>query len=74
MTTNRIPEQDAGTFHILCRVSGGVTGTREALLKEAGRVSVYTSRKAAQNHADSLNAINRRSFATFSYRVIEAGA
>lgn len=65
-------DDDFGLYNILCRVSGGVTGTREALLKADGRVVVFEGRAAAQAEADRLNAARRGSVASFSYTVIEA--
>jgi hypothetical protein len=40
-------------FNIRVRVSGGVTGTREALLKANGEVMVFESREAAEAEAQA---------------------
>lgn len=62
------------TFNVHCRVSGGVTGTREALLKANGIVQVFATRALAQERADKLNREmnNPYAVASFSYRVVEA--
>lgn len=61
-------------FNVHCRVSGGVTGTREALLKANGVVIEFETRAAAQERADQLNRDmnNPYAVASFSYRVVEA--
>lgn len=62
------------TFNIHCRVSGGVTGTREALLKANGIVQEFATRELAQERADRLNRDmnNEHAVAFFNYRVVEA--
>lgn len=61
------------TYYIRCRVSGGVTGTREALLKRDGRVQTFASREDASNEAVRLQReMNSPSAtATFQYWVEE---
>lgn len=62
-------------FVICCRVSGGVTGTREALLKENGRVKHFPTREEAQQEATRLTESASRTFhsggAEFRYWVEE---
>jgi hypothetical protein len=41
-------------YFVMCRVSGGVTGTREALLKENGVVVRFETREAAQAEVNRL--------------------
>ena len=57
---------------ILCRVSGGVTGTREAFLKQADRVEVFPTRAAAQAVADrlELQMNHEHARATFTYQPV----
>jgi hypothetical protein len=58
---------------IRCRVSGGVTGTREALLKKDGVVQVFTNRALAESRAADLRKnMGRNSLTCFSYTVEEA--
>lgn len=62
-------------YKILCRVSGGITGTREAYLKEHGREIAYSNRAAAQLHANGLNArMNGAAHRTahYFYRVVSS--
>lgn len=59
------------TFRIWCRVSGGVTGTREAWLKSDGVVKEFATREAAQAEADKLNRPQPYSTASFRYTVEE---
>lgn len=55
-------------FLIMCRVSGGVTGTREAALKgRDGGVKYFESQEAAQAEASSLNS-QPRPYSTASFR------
>jgi hypothetical protein len=42
-------------YIVMCRVSGGVTGTREAPLKHLGTLALFDTREAAQAKADELN-------------------
>jgi hypothetical protein len=41
-------------FIVMCRVSGGVTGTRESVLKNNGVVKYFDTREAAQAEASRL--------------------
>ena len=41
-------------FIVMCRVTGGVTGTREAPLKREGKIRVFSSREVAEKIASSL--------------------
>lgn len=63
-------------MNINCKVSGGVTGTREALLKKDGVVVEFETREAAQAEVDRLNekmnGPNAKAF--FSYSVVEHDA
>ena len=70
MTRNN---SDDGVFHVMCRVSGGCTGTREAPLKENGVIKIFYKRSIAEAEADSLNKTmnNAHSLASFSYWVEE---
>jgi len=45
-------------FGIWCRVSGGVTGTREAWLKADGKVQLFDTREQAEEEAARLNKLN----------------
>jgi len=58
-------------FRIKCRVSGGVTGTQEAYLKERGVVQYFQTRKEAQTIADNRNKLSNGPYRTadFSYTV-----
>lgn len=60
-------------FYVMCRVSGGVTGTREALLKANGVVVEFETREAAETKAKHLNREmnHEHSVAFFQYWVIE---
>jgi hypothetical protein len=61
------------TYRIKCFVSGGVTGSREAWLKQKDKVFETTSK----NKAESLAASNNKemnhiySTASFRYKVVE---
>jgi hypothetical protein len=61
-------------FNVHCRVEGGVTGTRESLLKSNGVVKAFATREAAQADADKLNTNMNgpHAVAFFTYRVVEA--
>lgn len=65
-------------WFVMCRVSGGVTGTRMALLKADGQTQRFGSQAEAQAEADRLNAKmnNRYSVADFRYWPVseDAGA
>ncbi len=60
-------------FYVLCRVSGGYTGTHTALLKSNGVVQQFDTREAAENEARRLNRKmnNAYSVADFHYRAID---
>jgi len=62
------------SFHVKCRVSGGVTGTREALLKNMGQVQVFATHQEAEDEAYRLNRTmnNAHSVAYFEYWVVPA--
>jgi hypothetical protein len=45
----------SGTYLVMCRVSGGITGTREAPLKEGGYVKYFNTLDDAKSEADVLN-------------------
>ncbi len=62
----------ADTFGIWCVVSGGVTGHREAWLKDDAGVVKRFNRHGAQAEASRLNAtVGRNSSARFNYSVCE---
>jgi len=48
-----------GRFMVMCRVSGGATGTREALLKANGVVRTFKTFEEAQAEATRLNNMPR---------------
>lgn len=58
---------------IHCRVSGGFTGTREALYKKNGKVKIFKSWQGAYKRAQACNAQmnNSHSTADFRYTVVE---
>ncbi len=63
-----------GRFIVMCRVSGGVTGTREAQLKANGVPVFFDTRDAAQAKADDLlQKMNNNAYAVayFQYWVEE---
>jgi hypothetical protein len=68
--------QGATAWHVHCRVSGGVTGTREGLLRHDGTTVVYPTRAAAEQAAATLNKkMNGRfSVASFHYHAVPAAA
>ena len=55
LTCGRIIEEDGAEYVVRCRVSGGVTGTRESLLKANGVVQIFQTREAAETEARRLN-------------------
>lgn len=61
-------------YHVMCRVSGGVTGTRQTLLKKIGVIAVFDSEKDARDEAARLcrqfNHIHAVAF--FEYWPVEA--
>lgn len=61
-------------YHVMCRVSGGVTGTREGLLKEDGRVRLFATFEEADAEAKRIQASmgSPYSLATFRYWPVEA--
>jgi len=61
-------------WRVWCRVSGGVTGTREAWLKNGnGVIEEFDTREEAQAVASRLNAtMGRNSAVSFYYTVREA--
>jgi len=67
--------EPGGPFVVACRVSGGVTGTRESLLKSDGRVCRYDSRAEAQAVATRLEREMNGPYAraSFAYWVEAAG-
>ena len=59
-------------FNITCQVSGGITGTRQALLKSDGIVKEFDSREDAQKETDRLiKNVSPYSQASFQYWVVE---
>jgi hypothetical protein len=62
------------TYHVMCRVSGGRSGTRTALLKDNGTVVVFNTYEEAQKEAHRLQrAMNTEySVALFEYWVVSA--
>ena len=64
------------SYNINCRVSGGYTGTREALLKDHdGKIESFDSLEAAQARASDLNKRMNHQYSTasFRYTVVEEG-
>lgn len=57
------------SFIVMCRVSGGMTGTRTGVLKEDGEVVRFETFSAAQDKADELtkNMNGHRGTASFQY-------
>jgi hypothetical protein len=55
-------------FRIKCRVSGGVTGTREAYMKERGVVQYFATRKEAEAIADHRNKTANGPYATATFK------
>lgn len=66
--------EHAGRFVVCCRVSGGVTGTRESLLKRNGVVRVFETFGAATKEAARLRSQmnNQHAVAFFQYWVAPA--
>ena len=64
-----------GSFKVLCKVSGGVTGTRIAYLKDAkGVEKIFATKEAAETEASALNRKmngNPHRTATFRYQAVE---
>jgi hypothetical protein len=68
-----VPSQKASeTFLIWCRVTGGVTGTREGVLKRNGERATFATRAEAEAEAARLDKqMNHRyAVASFSYSVV----
>ena len=42
-------------FIVMCRVSGGITGTREGPLKNEGSIVHFADKDEAQSQADELS-------------------
>ena len=61
-------------YRIKCRVSGGVTGTREAYMKEKGVVQYWETKGDAQKIADHNNKVRNgpHKTADFKYTVESA--
>lgn len=57
------------TYYVMCRVSGGVTGTRTALAKADGKVKTFPTFEAAADEADRLLKLYNNSYskAHFEY-------
>lgn len=64
------------TYLILCRVWGGITGSREAYLKRNGELAIFASREEAQAEAARLNSKMNGPYAvaSFHYSIEEQGA
>ena len=59
-------------YVIRCRVSGGVTGTRESTVKLDGEVRTFDTKEQAETEAARLNKeMNRNSAGYFQYWVEE---
>ena len=55
-------------FGIWCTVTGGVTGTREAWMKEDGKIKLYdTEAEAAERARRLMDVLSTSSAARFSY-------
>jgi hypothetical protein len=60
------------TYVIRCRVSGGVTGTRESTVKLNGEVRTFDTKEQAETEAARLNKeMNSNSAGYFRYWVEE---
>lgn len=58
-------------FVIRCSVSGGVTGSRTALLKtREGAIKTFATRPEADQHAAELMRRNNGGLATFTYTAV----
>ena len=68
-------EGRAVMFKVMCRVSGGVTGTREQLLKNRGGDIVFATREEAEAEAaEMMKRMNHAySVADFKYWAVEEG-
>lgn len=54
-------------YYVMCRVSGGFTGTRETLLKNNGQVQAFDTREEAQAKADALTTRMNHQWAVASF-------
>jgi hypothetical protein len=59
-------------YNIHCRVSGGVMGTRESLLKSNGEIVVFDTKAVAEIEAARLNSAMNVPFAAtnFHYKAV----
>lgn len=57
-----------GKWIVMCRVSGGVTGTREAVLRSHDVVQYFETREAAQAKAAELTAKMNHAYSVASFR------
>jgi hypothetical protein len=70
------PEKGERMFIVMCKVTGGLTGTRVGMLKQDGKVRYFDTEEAAQAEANRLGQLMRNTpnlNATFSYWVEGAG-
>ena len=59
-------------YRIWCTVSGGITGSRAAWLKDHGEIMEFDDKEEAMTHAKKcMDNTSRRSSATFSYEAKE---
>ena len=61
-------------WRVWCRVSGGVTGTRESYLKSDGKLAEFPTFEEANARAEELNKSMNHEYsrAFFSYTAVEA--
>lgn len=55
-------------YRIKCRVSGGVTGTRESYMKERGVVMYFATKVEAQGIADHNNRVRNGPYKTADFK------
>ena len=55
-------------FRIKCRVSGGVTGTRESYMKDRGIVQYWPTKQDAQTVADHNNKVRNGPYRTADFK------
>ena len=55
-------------FRIKCRVSGGVTGTRESYMKERGVITYFATKVGAQKVADHNNKVRNGPYKTADFK------
>ena len=60
--------EPADGFGVWCTVSGGVTGSREAWLKEEGQIWYGRKAEAEKKATDLMAMMGKHSAASFSYR------